>query len=55
LKYIRQGDGFVLYSVGADFNDDGGKTHDELFGKGARSEKNLKERGDIVRRFPVDP
>lgn len=52
LKYIRQGDGFVLYSVGADFNDDGGKTRDDLFGKGAPSETNPEERGDIVRRFP---
>ena len=49
LKYRRDGDGFVLWSVGPDGDDDGGKTHDELT---AADPATSRDDGDIAFRVP---
>ncbi|MCA0360405.1 MAG: hypothetical protein LCH41_05060 [Armatimonadetes bacterium] len=52
LRSISTPDGFVIYSVGVDFNDDGGRSREEVRGPGADALDDPLEQGDIVRTFP---
>jgi hypothetical protein len=56
LHYARQGDGYLLYSVGPNGRDDGGRTLDEYFAAVKPDAAKASEQwDDIVVRVPAKP
>ncbi|NBB94580.1 MAG: hypothetical protein GVY16_02460 [Planctomycetes bacterium] len=48
LKYRREGDGFVLYSIGDDLEDDGGVEYEQYYDEGDVVVTNLEPDGEKI-------